>query len=278
MWITGDSADLRTATSEWRDGKASIGFVPTMGALHEGHLALVHRARQENDKVVVSLFVNPTQFGPNEDLARYPRTPEEDAQFLGASGVDLLYMPRPEDMYAPGFCTFVNVKGITDHLCGPFRPGHFEGVATVVAKLLLRVNATRAYFGEKDWQQLQVVKALARDLDIPTEIIGLPTVREEDGLALSSRNRYLSAQDRQTAALIPATLQESTLHLQSDPQAVEAVLKAAREKLTAAGFQLDYFECADAESCAPVRTLKKPARLFVAARLGGTRLIDNWAV
>jgi pantoate--beta-alanine ligase len=276
MWITGDTADLRAATDGWRAERASIGFVPTMGALHEGHLSLVRKARAENDKVIVSIFVNPTQFGPNEDFSRYPRTPEKDSQFLSNSGVDILYMPSPADMYDGDAKTSVHLNEIGDHLEGPFRPGHFDGVATVVAKLLLRVGATSAYFGEKDWQQLQIVKQMARDLDIPARVIGCPIIREPDGLALSSRNMYLSEGDRKTASLINRVLADTAAAIHRHPEDIDGALIKAHSTLEAAGFKIDYVECAIAASCTPVRNLNKPARLFVAARIGTTRLIDNW--
>jgi pantoate--beta-alanine ligase len=278
MWITGDTADLRATNEAWRKERYSIGFVPTMGALHEGHLSLVKRARAENDKVVVSIFVNPTQFGPKEDFSRYPRMPDTDSGFLSNRGVDVLYMPNPKDMYFGDAATSIHVKGLGDNLCGPFRPGHFDGVATVVAKLLLRVNPTTTYFGEKDWQQLQIVRRMARDLDIASHIVGVPIMREEDGLAMSSRNAYLSAEDRSKAAQINRVLEETANTIHADPEKVEAALSAGRTRLEAVGFRLDYFECADAATCAPVRDIKKPARLFVAAHIGGTRLIDNWPV
>jgi pantoate--beta-alanine ligase len=276
MDITSHSAELRETAETWRKEQAVVGFVPTMGALHEGHMALVRRARKENNKVAVSIFVNPTQFGPKEDLSRYPRTPEEDVRMLEKEGADLVYMPAAEAMYPEGFVTSVQVKGVTEHLEGVFRPGHFDGVATVVSKLFARIGACTAYFGEKDWQQLQVITRLALDLDFPVKVVGVPTVREEDGLALSSRNRYLNAEDRKKAALINKVLKETATAIAKNPAGIEAVLEAARKTLEEADFRLDYFECADAASCAPVRKLEKPARLLIAARLGNTRLIDNW--
>jgi pantoate--beta-alanine ligase len=249
-----------------------------MGALHEGHFALVRAARANNAKVVASIFVNPTQFAPTEDLSRYPRTPEADASALSREGVDLLYMPDVADMYGSNAQTSVHVKGVSDHMEGAFRPGHFDGVATVVAKLFARVGACNAYFGEKDWQQLQVVKHMVRDLDLPVNVVGVPTVREADGLALSSRNRYLNETERKTAPLIYATLKELAAGLKRDPNSIEKQLQDAKRKLEAAGFKPDYLELADAALCAPVRELSKPARLFIAAKLGGTRLIDNVGV
>lgn len=259
-------------------GASSLGFVPTMGALHEGHAALMRRARAENDLVLASIFVNPMQFGPNEDLARYPRTPEADEALLQRAGVDILYRPEVADMYPEGFATKVHVNGIGDHLCGPFRPGHFDGVATVVARLLGIACADHAYFGQKDWQQLQIVTRLVADLAIQTEIIGVQTVREADGLALSSRNRYLDENARRAAAIIPHTLGALTEKIKAAPANIPALLEEGRTVLKQAGFTLDYLELAGAADCVPRTDLAVPARLFVAARIGGTRLIDNWPV
>ena len=191
-------ADLRARVREWRAAGQRIGFAPTMGALHEGHLSLVRAARQRCDRVVVSIFVNPTQFGPNEDFDAYPRNEAADLALLAGVSADLAYLPSVEVMYPKGACTTVTVTGITDGLCGAMRPGHFQGVATVVTKLLLQVLPDAAFFGEKDYQQLKTITRMARDLDIPCEIIGVPTVREADGLALSSRNVYLSPAERRT--------------------------------------------------------------------------------
>jgi pantoate--beta-alanine ligase len=269
---------LMAATAGWRSSNTPFGLVPTMGALHEGHATLIRESRKTNAHTVVSIFVNPTQFGPNEDLARYPRTPEADEALLEKEGVDILYRPDASVMYPEGFVTTVAVKDITAHLCGPFRPGHFDGVATIVAKLLNQAQATRAYFGQKDWQQLQVVTHMARDLDIPTGIIGVPTVREADGLALSSRNRYLNADERKAAAAIPRVLKKLAGDIAAAPANIPALLTSAREALTAEGFRLDYLELAGAGDCTPRTDLAVPARVFVAARIGTTRLIDNWPV
>lgn len=269
---------LRAFNAQRQAKKASLGFVPTMGALHEGHAALMRRARAENDQVLVSIFINPTQFGPNEDLSRYPRTPEPDEALLQREGVDVLYRPEVADMYPEGFATKVHVSGIGDYLCGPFRPGHFDGVATVVARLLGVAGATRAYFGQKDWQQLQLVTRLAADLAIQTEITGVPTVREADGLALSSRNRYLDENARKAAAVIPRTLHDTAQKMKAAGADISALLEEGRVVLKQAGFTLDYLELAGAADCMPRTDLAVPARLFVAARIGGTRLIDNWPV
>lgn len=267
----------RELVAQWRSQGATIGFVPTMGALHEGHLSLVKKSLEAGHKTVVSIFVNPKQFGPNEDFAKYPRVLDVDAQLLKDAGADMLFAPTATEMYPDGFATSVRVDGLTNYLCGPFRPGHFEGVATVVTKLLNQVQANEAFFGEKDWQQLQVIKRLARDLDIPTRITGVPIMREEDGLALSSRNRYLDAADRAKASLLNITLRSVADEIMTGNN-IEDALKAARVGLFENGFKVDYLELADASTLAPARSLDNPVRLFVAARLGATRLIDNMAV
>lgn len=269
---------LRDIRAGWAHEKQAVGLVPTMGALHEGHATLVRQSVKDNAKTIVSIFVNPTQFGPQEDLARYPRTPEEDEKLLAAEGVDLLYRPDEQVMYPEGFATGVTVKGVSDYLCGPFRPGHFNGVATVVSKLLNQAQPTCAYFGEKDWQQLQVIRRLARDLDVATTIIGVPIVREADGLAMSSRNRYLDSENRAKAALIPRIMRQLAQDLRAAGADIPTLLEAARAGLCAEGFVLDYLELAGAEDCTPRQDLGAPSRLFVAARLGATRLIDNWPV
>lgn len=271
----------RELVAHWRKGGASIGFVPTMGALHDGHLSLVKQSLAAGHKTIVSIFVNPKQFGPNEDFAKYPRVLNDDAALLEKVGAHLLFAPNVDEMYAQGFATRVKVDGLTNYLCGPSRPGHFEGVATVVTKLLNQAQADEAFFGEKDWQQLQVIKRLAIDLDIPTRITGVEIVREEDGLALSSRNRYLNAADRAKASLLNITLTSVAADIRDAsyiPSDIEVLLKTASRGLSENGFRVDYLELADASLLHPVRSLEKPARLFVAARLGATRLIDNMAV
>jgi pantoate--beta-alanine ligase len=260
-----------------------VALVPTMGALHEGHLALVCEAKARAASVVVSIFVNPAQFGPNEDLDAYPRQLVEDSRLLEAEGVDLLWAPPVEEVYPEGFATTVSVSGVSEGLCGAVRPGHFDGVATVVCKLFNQVRPDLAVFGEKDWQQLAVIRRMARDLDLTQPraeaIHGLATVREADGLALSSRNRYLSAEDRQSAAALPRAMREAVRQIEGGEQ-VSAVLLALHRALVDGGFaSVDYAELAGAESLAPLGELgTRPARLLVAARIGGTRLIDNMAV
>ncbi|MGE3968573.1 MAG: pantoate--beta-alanine ligase [Dongiaceae bacterium] len=270
--------ELRGAVAAWRSAGESVGLVPTMGAIHEGHLALVRAARRDCRRVVATIFVNPTQFGPAEDFKRYPRDEAGDAALLAGAGADLLFAPALEAVYPAGFATTISVAGLTRHLCGPHRPGHFDGVATVVTKLLLMAGAARAYFGEKDFQQLQVIRRLATDLDIPTEIVGVPTLREPDGLALSSRNRYLDPEARKVAAVLPALLQDLSGRLAAGASPAPA-LEEGRKALRAAGFdKLDYLELADEATLTPQAKLGPPARLFAAVWLGKTRLIDNWPV
>lgn len=268
-------AALRRAVGDWRRAAHSVGLVPTMGALHAGHLALVSAAREDNDRVIASLFVNPTQFGPNEDLTSYPRDEDEDGAKLEARGVDLLFAPNVAEIYPAGFATTVAVAGLTEGLCGAHRPGHFTGVTTVVGKLLIQSLPDRAYFGEKDYQQLTAIRRMARDLDLPTEIVGVATVREADGLALSSRNAYLSAPARVVAADLNRVLHgvAEAVAGGADPAEESARGIAA---LLAAGFdEVDYLAVCDAETLAPVTVIDRPARVFAAAHIDGTRLIDN---
>lgn len=271
-------ATLRRHVREWRANGERIALVPTMGALHAGHIALVRAARRRASRVIVSIFVNPTQFGPNEDLSRYPRTLPDDLAKLRAARADLVYVPTVADLYPEGFCSTVTVAGPAQGLESDFRPTHFAGVATVVAKLLVQASPDLAFFGEKDYQQLKVVTRMARDLDLPVAIVGVPTVREHDGLALSSRNRYLSADDRRSAPALHRALSEAASAIAAGA-AVEAAVSRARGQVTSAGFVLDYLEARHADTLAPVSAPSDgPIRLLVAARIGSTRLIDNVAV
>lgn len=274
-----DKPDLRGIVTAWRRQGLSIGVVPTMGALHRGHLTLLERAKLSCDRVIVSIFVNPTQFGPNEDFAAYPRDEAGDIAKLRDGRADLVWMPGVEAMYPAGYATEVAVRELGDGLCGAFRPGHFAGVATVVTKLLLQTSADRAFFGEKDYQQLQVIRRVATDLDIAAEIVGVETVREPDGLALSSRNAYLSPEQRQQAAILPAILREIAAAA-AQPGAVPGQLLAAgKARLRDGGFaSIDYLQICDADTLRPLEIVTGPARVFVAARLGRTRLIDNMPV
>ena len=264
---------LRDGVAAFRAAGERVAFVPTMGALHDGHVALVEAAKRAADRVVVSIFVNPKQFGPNEDLARYPRKELADSRMLATAGADLLWLPPVEVMYPEGFETAVSVAGVSEVLDGAARPGHFDGVATVVTKLFNQVQPDVALFGEKDWQQLQVIRRLVADLDMPIEIVGVPTYRDDDGLAFSSRNAYLIPEERARAVALPRALgfAERAIAKGDDP---EAALAQARETLSAAGFEVDYVTLTDAETLgAPVPG--RPMRLLGAARIGGTRLIDN---
>lgn len=271
-------AELREALGPWRKAGESIGLVPTMGSLHEGHLQLARRAKAENTRAVATLFVNPTQFGANEDLASYPRDEAADRAMLGTVGADLLFAPTVDEIYPSGFATTLSVARLTDHLCGPHRAGHFAGVATVVSKLLNQSLPTRAYFGEKDFQQLQVIRRMTRDLDIAVTIVGVATVREADGLALSSRNRYLSAGERARAATLPQLLRAAASRL-ADGREAAGEIEMVRAGLHAAGFdRIDYVTLAGEAELQPLSHAERPCRLFAAAWLGRTRLIDNWPI
>lgn len=266
---------LRAATATWRKAGERIALVPTMGALHEGHLTLVREARRVADHVIVSIFVNPTQFGPNEDLDAYPRQEAADAALLVAEGVALLWAPDVAIMYPDGHATKVSVGGLDSHLCGAARPGHFDGVATVVAKLFNQVAPHVALFGEKDWQQLAIIRRMARDLDFELDIIGVPTVREGDGLALSSRNAYLTADERAAASALPRTLSEAARAI-AGGAAIAETLANAGDALIKAGFAaIDYLDLRDGITLESLDAPADTARLFVAARIGKTRLIDN---
>ena len=268
-------AGLREAVAGWRARQERVGLVPTMGALHRGHLALVAAARRDCPRVVASLFVNPKQFGPREDFAAYPRDEAADLAKFREGGVDLVFAPTVEEMYPGGFATAVQVAGLGDAMEGAHRHGHFDGVATVVSKLLLQCLPDIAYFGEKDYQQLMVVRRMARDLDIPVRIEGVPTVREPDGLALSSRNVYLSPEERQVAPLLHRVLHDTAIAIAAAPDTVIANIEKGLAVLRQAGFMPDYLEMRDAADLSPMTALDRPARLLAAARLGRTRLIDN---
>jgi pantoate--beta-alanine ligase len=266
--------DLRKRVALWRKAGESIALVPTMGALHEGHLSLITLAKAKADRVVVSIFVNPIQFGPREDFSTYPRDEAGDLKKLGDAGVNLVFAPEAAAMYPEGFKTLIKIGDLTDGLCGAARPNHFDGVATVVAKLLMQCGPDIAIFGEKDYQQLLVVKQLVRDLNIPVEIIGAPIVREADGLALSSRNVYLSPEHRKIAPLLHQTISGVAADLAQGRGCDDAVV-AARFKLDAAGFRVDYVAVRDPDTLRPLSGPVKRARVLAAAYLGKTRLIDN---
>ncbi|THD35993.1 MAG: pantoate--beta-alanine ligase [Sphingomonas sp.] len=266
--------DLRLAVAALRADGSRVALVPTMGALHAGHMALVDAARATGARVVASIFVNPKQFGPNEDLARYPRPAVADIALLTAHGCDLLWMPGVEKMYPAGFATNVSVSGVSEGQDGAARPGHFDGVATVVAKLFNQVRPDAAYFGEKDFQQLAVIRRMVADLDFGLEIVGVSTVREGDGLALSSRNAYLSPDERSRAAALAKALAEARRAIEAGE---DGAIAAALTSLADAGFAVDYVELVDAATLGqPVPG--QPRRLLAAARIGTTRLIDNLAI
>lgn len=271
-------AGLRQLTAQWRAAGKTIGVVPTMGALHQGHLSLARAARAKCDRVIVTIFVNPKQFNDPADLKNYPRTEDEDARKLESIGVDLIYAPQPDQIYPEGFATTVSVSGLTDMLCGESRPGHFDGVATVVSKLFAQTSADYAFFGEKDYQQLQIVRRMARDLDIPIEVIGCPTIREEDGLAMSSRNLLLSDRSRIHAPVLAEVMYDMRGRLRAGARMSE-ILPGAKARIIAAGFNdVDYLELRDSGDLSSLDAAKPDARLFAAAWLAGVRLIDNIAV
>jgi len=275
MQIVRDMSDLAPALSARRKAGEKIALVPTMGALHAGHMALVDAARAGADKVVASIFVNPLQFGANEDLDRYPRQEAADAKLLEEHGCDLIWMPTADQLYPPGFATTVSVAGVSERWDGESRPGHFAGVATVVAKLFTAVRPDLAFFGEKDFQQLAVIRRMTEDLGLGVEIRGVPTVRGVDGLALSSRNAYLSTDERQRALALARALEEARDAIQGG-KPVDPVLDRAKDRLSDAGFsRIDYFALVDAATLEPLETASGEMRLIAAAVIGTTRLIDN---
>jgi len=266
---------MRQALRPWRHAREPIALVPTMGALHAGHISLTHLARQKAARCVVSIFVNPTQFAPQEDFSKYPRTLEADLAKLAAAGVDGVYAPTPDVMYPQGFATTISLAGpAATGLEDRFRPTHFAGVATVVAKLFTQAMPDVAVFGEKDFQQLAVIRRMTKDLDLAVDVIGAPTIREADGLAMSSRNVYLDAKERAVAPLLHKTLQDCAARIRAGAEVAKALADAGAS-LTTAGFVIDYLELRDAASLAAADLTQRDARMLVAARLGKTRLIDN---
>ncbi len=276
--IVRDVDSLRRRIAAWRRDDLKVALVPTMGALHKGHLALVQRGLQLCDRVVATIFVNPKQFGPNEDFGAYPRQESEDFQLLAAAGVSLLFAPDVAAMYPPGFATSVRVAGLSEELDGAHRPGHFDGVATVVTKLLLQACPDAALFGEKDYQQLAIIKRLQTDLNIPVDIVGVPTMRDADGLALSSRNAYLTADERALAPALHKAIVAAAASI-AEGGDIAAALTTAKAAIAAAGFgRIDYVEARHADTLAPLQNATEPGRVLAAAHLGRARLIDNVAI
>ena len=275
MKIVGTVKEVREQVKEWKKQGLSVGFVPTMGYLHEGHKSLMDAARKGNDKVVVSIFVNPMQFGPTEDLATYPRDLDHDAALCESAGVDLIFHPEAEEMYEKDFCSFVDMTGLTEGLCGKTRPIHFRGVCTVVNKLFNIVTPDHAYFGQKDGQQLAVIKRMVRDLNMDIEIVGCPIIREEDGLAKSSINTYLSSEERKAALILSKTVALGKELAKTEKDANKVVEAMKKNIETEPLAKIDYVEAVDALSMAPVEKLEGTCMLAMAVYIGKTRLIDN---
>lgn len=268
-------AELRPLVRGWKAAGEMVGVVPTMGALHEGHLSLARAGKQECARVITTIFVNPKQFNNPDDLKKYPRTEEADVALLSSVGVDVVFIPQPDEVYPDGFITTVSVGGVSEPLEGRMRPGHFDGVATVVTKLFGMTMADRGYFGQKDWQQLQVVLRLVRDLNLPIKIVGCETIREEDGLAMSSRNVRLTAQGRAVAGVLYSAITTAADDIRAG-QSDRMAIREAAEKVRAAGFdRVEYIELRDAETLMPSDDPQKPRRMLAAAWLDGVRLIDN---
>lgn len=279
MQIAATINEVRTQVKAWKKEGLSVGFVPTMGYLHEGHGSLISRAREENDKVVVSIFVNPMQFGPGEDLESYPRDLKKDSVYCESLGADLIFHPEPEEMYTDGFCSYVDMSVLTEELCGLSRPVHFRGVCTVVNKLFNIVQPDRAYFGQKDAQQLAIIKRMVQDLNMDLEIIGCPIVREEDGLAKSSRNTYLSAEERQAALVLSKAVklgQELVAAGEKDAKKIVSEMSALIEKEPLA--RIDYVKAVDGLTMQQIDTVKEPMLVALAVYIGKTRLIDNFMI
>lgn len=271
--------DVRERVNAWKREGLAVGFVPTMGYLHEGHKSLMQAARANNDKVVVSVFVNPMQFGPNEDLESYPRDFEKDSALCESVGVDLIFHPEPEEMYADGFCSYVDMNGLTTELCGKSRPIHFRGVQTVVLKLFNIVKPDRAYFGQKDAQQLAVIKRMAKDLNVDTEIVSCPIVREADGLAKSSRNTYLNPDERKAALILSRSLKLGRKLIENGETDAKAVIKAITDSINTEPLaKIDYVDVVDFDTITPVDRIGKSVLVAIAVYIGKTRLIDNFII
>lgn len=279
MDIVSTTREVRSQVSQWRKEGLSVGLVPTMGYLHEGHKSLIDKAVEQNDRVVVSVFVNPIQFGPGEDLATYPRDLDRDAALCENAGADLIFHPEPENMYFDDFCTFIDMDGLTKGLCGRTRPTHFRGVCTVVGKLFNIVAPDRAYFGQKDAQQLAVIRRMVRDLNFNLEIVGCPIIREEDGLAKSSRNTYLSPEERKAAVILHKGLLKGKAMAAEGETSAARIKQAIREVIeTEPLAKIDYVDIVDFDSIQEIDTLKSPFLAAVAVYIGETRLIDNFIV
>ena len=277
MRIVESIKDVRATVKEWKAKGLKVGFVPTMGYLHEGHESLIRKASEENDRVVVSIFVNPIQFGPKEDLSTYPRDLDRDSKVCKSAGADIIFHPENEEMYFKDFSTFVDMNGLTDGLCGKSRPTHFRGVCTVVTKLFNIVAPDRAYFGEKDAQQLAVIKRMVRDLNIDVEIIGCPIVREKDGLAKSSRNTYLSVEERNAATILNKSLTLAKEKIQAGERDSEIIIKLIEEVINSEKLaRIDYIEVVDSLSMEKVERIEKSVLVAIAVFIGKTRLIDNF--
>lgn len=271
--------DVRERVNAWKREGLTVGFVPTMGYLHEGHKSLMQAARANNDKVVVSVFVNPMQFGPNEDLESYPRDFEKDSALCESVGVDLIFHPEPEEMYADGFCSYVDMNGLTGELCGKSRPIHFRGVQTVVLKLFNIVKPDRAYFGQKDAQQLAVIRRMVKDLNVDTEIVGCPIVREADGLAKSSRNTYLNPDERKAALILSRSLKLGRELIENGETDSNAVIKAITDSINTEPLaKIDYVDVVDFDTITPVDRIGKSVLVAIAVYIGKTRLIDNFII